>query len=54
MKTKQDVADWIESVDELTTQRADIDDELHEAWLIVYGRGLDDEEEDVIADAWSE
>jgi len=51
--TAADVAEWMESVDESTTQRQDIEDELADAWLIVYGNSLADEDDDMQRDAWS-
>lgn len=53
MKTVEDVRTWIESVDEYTTQPADIADELAQAWHIVMGHALTDEDADTRRDAWS-
>jgi len=53
MKTKQDVAEWIESIDETHTQPQDIADEMLVAWQVVYGRPLSDEDVDTQRDAWS-
>ena len=52
-KNKTEVAEWIESVDEQTTQRIDIQSELESAWIVTYGHPLSDETEDMQADAWS-
>lgn len=51
--TKADVANWIESIDEKTTQAADIADELAAAWQVVYGCSLCNEDDDTQRDAWS-
>ena len=53
MKTEADVREWIESVDETNTQPSDIRDELEQAWQIVFGCPLDDEDADTRRDAWS-
>jgi hypothetical protein len=53
MKTQNDVREWIESVDEQTTEPSDIADELAAAWQIVYGHPLADEDADTQRDAWS-
>lgn len=52
-KNESEVNDWIESVDEQRTQRADIQEELESAWLVVYGHPLSEEDEDTQSDAWS-
>jgi len=53
MKTKADVREWIESVDEQHTQPEDIETELAQAWQIVYGHPLSGEDTDTQRDAWS-
>ena len=52
-ENESQVAEWIESVDEQYTQRADIQEELESAWLVVYGHPLSEESDDMQADAWS-
>lgn len=53
LTSQADVREWIESVDEQTTQPEDIQDELAAAWQIVYGRPLAEEDDDTRRDAWS-
>ena len=48
-----EVKEWIESVDESNTQPADIAEELADAWQVVYGRPLSDEDGETQRDAWS-
>ena len=53
MKTEADVREWIESVDETATQPGEIREELEQAWQIVFGRPLDEEDADTRRAAWS-
>lgn len=48
-----EVKEWIESVDENNTQSEDIADELADAWQVVYGHPLSQEDADTQQDAWS-
>lgn len=52
-KNESEVSEWIESVDEQTTQSEDIADELESAWQVVFGRSLESEDADTRRDAWS-
>ena len=52
-KTEADVKEWIESVDEHNVQADDIAEELAEAWQVVYGHPLSEEDADTRRDAWS-
>ena len=52
-KNEAEVSEWIESVDEQSTQPADIREELESAWLVVFGHPLSDEDDDTQRDAWS-
>lgn len=51
--TEAEVSEWIESVDEQSTQVTDIREELESAWLVVFGHPLSDEDADTQSDAWS-
>lgn len=53
MTTENDVREWIESVDETNTQPGDIREKLEQAWQIVFGHPLAEEDADTRRDAWS-
>ena len=53
MNSREAVANWIESVNETTTQLADIRDELEAAWRLVFKRELSEEDAETQRDAWS-
>ena len=50
MKTEADVKEWIEATDEGDDVS---EEELSQAWAIVFRSRLDEEDEDIRASAWS-